>query len=158
MRRSNSLQELGDKSLQRPRSNSRISCSAKSKDNSSTGYYPRAWATGKVDALNSAELLHLATLGGAEAIAMDHVVGNFAVGKEFDALVVDLRNDGHAALDSVDKKAGLGNPILMASDWGEEDDPEDLLQKFLFVGDDRNIARIYVQGRRVDAWTRVPQG
>ena len=39
--------------------------------------------------LHPAELLHLATLGGAQALALDHRIGNFDAGKEADFVVVD---------------------------------------------------------------------
>ncbi|XP_052119981.1 guanine deaminase [Frankliniella occidentalis] len=78
--------------------------------------------------LNYQEVFYLATMGGAKALAMDNIVGNFAVGKEFDALLVSVPDpDLHIeTLDSLQQ-----------------------LQKFLYCGSERNIKEVYVQGRSV---------
>lgn len=105
--------------------------------------------------LDYQEAFYLATLGGAKgitllfdvsvfrsqigislyifsyyftALAMDEKVGNFTVGKEFDALLVSVPDpDLHVeSLDSLQ-----------------------LLQKFLYCGSERNIKEVYVQGRPV---------
>lgn len=88
--------------------------------------------------LSVATLLYLATLGGAQLCCLDHQVGSFIAGKSFDALIVNVKDDA-------------GNPAL----WGEVDslamsaqtNLEGMLERFLFCGDDRNISRVYVQGR-----------
>ncbi|KAG6873806.1 hypothetical protein C0995_011031 [Termitomyces sp. Mi166 len=85
-----------------------------------------------------ATLLYLATLGGAEVCDIDKQVGSFALGKSFDALLVDTRTSTGVpslwfpedAVQQVDQRALQG-----------------LLERFLFCGDDRNISRVYVQGR-----------
>jgi guanine deaminase len=66
-------------------------------------------------------------------------VGSFAPGKSFDALFVSVRSE-------------VGNPNI----WGVNEDEvegrealEGILEKFLFCGDDRNITRVYVQGRLI---------
>lgn len=89
-------------------------------------------------------LLYLATQGGANVCALGDRVGSFAPGKAFDALVVSTREDA-------------GNPGLWPSDLdttlgiNKERTPtqklDTLLERFLFCGDDRNIRRVYVQGR-----------
>ncbi|KAL0979656.1 hypothetical protein UPYG_G00187870 [Umbra pygmaea] len=78
------------------------------------------------------EVFRLATLGGSQALSLDEQIGNFEVGKDFDALRVNT--------------AAAGGPIDLI-DTGEE--PEKLLEKFLNLGDDRNIVEVYVAGRRV---------
>lgn len=50
------------------------------------------------------------------ALAIDHLVGNFEVGKEFDALLVSLDCPGSQV------------------DIFDDDTPEDLVQKFIFLG------------------------
>lgn len=85
--------------------------------------------------LSYAEAFHLATAGGAEALGLGDKVGNFAVGKEFDALVVDP----YAADGAIDA----------AHDPDEARDVLQAFQKFLFLGDDRNIEAIFVRGRAV---------
>ncbi|XP_053971668.1 guanine deaminase isoform X1 [Hylaeus volcanicus] len=83
------------------------------------------------EALNYKDVFYMATLGGAKALAMEHEIGNFVVGKEFDALVVDTNiSVGH--LDD------LRNYTL-----------EEKLQKFIYSGDDRNILEVYISGCKV---------
>ena len=90
-----------------------------------------------------ATLLFLATLGGAQVCCLEHQIGSFAVGKSFDALIVNVTADA-------------GNPALWSS-LGEgeagatvsEEALEGMLERFLFCGDDRNISRVYVQGRHI---------
>ncbi|KAJ7343327.1 hypothetical protein DFH08DRAFT_872372 [Mycena albidolilacea] len=85
--------------------------------------------------LSVASLLYLATLGGAEVCSLEKSVGSFSPGKSFDALVVSVRNDA-------------GNPAI----WGSDSAPRDLagmLEQFFFTGDDRNISRVYVQGKLI---------
>ncbi|KAH3745148.1 guanine deaminase [Pelomyxa schiedti] len=82
-------------------------------------------------ALTYIEAFYLATLGGAAALNMDNLVGNFVVGKAFDALLVDA--------------AAANGPIDL---FGFET-LSDMFQKFFFSGDDRNIKEVYVSGTRV---------
>jgi guanine deaminase len=77
------------------------------------------------------ELIYLATMGGAEVCSLDHVVGNFQVGKAFDALVVDV---------------GLDDNINVS---GFEHDDLALLKKWVFMGDDRSIRKVFVVGKLV---------
>lgn len=88
-----------------------------------------------------ATLLHLATLGGAQVCCLENRIGSFAAGKSFDALIVNVRD-------------GAGNPGLWGGlgegEAGAKSGKESLagmLERFLFCGDDRNISRVYVQGR-----------
>lgn len=76
------------------------------------------------------EAFYLATLGGATAVALDDKVGNFRVGKYFDALIVNMKNPG---------------PVDVLQQY----DTELLVQKFLYTGDDRNIRKVYVAGCQV---------
>ncbi|XP_051552464.1 guanine deaminase-like [Myxocyprinus asiaticus] len=77
------------------------------------------------------EVFRLATLGGSEALSLDDQIGNFVVGKDFDALRVNVCvPDG---------------PI----DLFPGDGPKVILEKFLNLGDDRNITEVYVAGRQV---------
>ncbi|KAK4946306.1 hypothetical protein LTR10_014504 [Elasticomyces elasticus] len=81
--------------------------------------------------LSFEELVYLATMGGAEVCALDHTVGNFKVGKQFDALLVDV---------------GLEDNI---NTGGHEHDDMALLKKWVFMGDDRSIRKVFVGGRLV---------
>ncbi|KKY13556.1 putative guanine deaminase [Diplodia seriata] len=86
-------------------------------------------------ALSLNETFFLATLGGAQVCGLGNKVGNFAEGKEFDALEVHTMGAG----------AGIITPIE------DEDDLATVFEKFLMTGDDRNIAKVYVRGRSVKA-------
>ncbi|XP_067295122.1 guanine deaminase [Pseudorasbora parva] len=77
------------------------------------------------------EVFRLATLGGSEALSLDERIGNFVVGKDFDALRVNVYiPDG---------------PI----DLFPGEVPKVILEKFLNLGDDRNITEVYVAGKQV---------
>ncbi|XP_016413557.1 guanine deaminase isoform X2 [Sinocyclocheilus rhinocerous] len=81
--------------------------------------------------LSFEEVFRLATLGGSEALSLDDQTGNFVVGKDFDALRVNVCvPDG-----PIDLFPGEG--------------PKVILEKFLNLGDDRNITEVYMAGRRV---------
>lgn len=89
---------------------------------------------GKDSSLSLYECFYLATLGGARVCNLDAKVGNFEVGKEFDALVIN----------TVDKEySGI---ITMIEDV---DLLKVIFEKFLMSGDDRNIAEVYVKGRSI---------
>jgi guanine deaminase len=91
------------------------------------------------------EILCLATLGGAEVCGLQDKVGNFLVGKEFDALLIDPGVKG-------------GNVDIFEEDEGDWDR---VFSKWAFNGysplkyitnlcrDDRNILKVWVQGRLV---------
>jgi len=81
--------------------------------------------------LSYREALYLATLGGAEALALDKEIGNFQAGKSFDALLVNLESEGSVV------------------DLFPERTINDLVQKFIMLGDDRNIVRVFVNGQIV---------
>ena len=84
--------------------------------------------------LSFSEIVYLATMGGAEVVGMADKIGNFEPGKKFDALVIDV--EGIVSAD--------------ASLWaGEEDLSEAMVKKWVFLGDDRNICMVYVDGRLV---------
>ncbi|KAG6905909.1 catalase A [Tephrocybe rancida] len=85
-----------------------------------------------------ATLLYLATMGGAEVCDIDKKVGSFEAGKSFDALLVNTRTSAGAP--------GLWFPEDDAAGT-DKDALKGLLERFLFSGDDRNISRVYVQGR-----------
>ncbi|KAH8335657.1 hypothetical protein KR074_008578 [Drosophila pseudoananassae] len=74
------------------------------------------------------QALYLATLGGAKALALDHLTGNFEVGKEFDALLVDV--------------SVVDDPIRLLT-------VDEMVEKFIYTGSDRNIIEVFVSGSRV---------
>nr|XP_020513631.1 guanine deaminase [Labrus bergylta] len=87
------------------------------------------------ETLTFEEVFRLATLGGSQALSMDDQTGNFEVGKDFDALRVNV--------------AAPGGPM----DLIQSDAPKILLEKFLNLGDDRNIVEVFVAGRKVVPFT-----
>lgn len=87
---------------------------------------------GKDKGLSIEELFFLATLGGARVCSLEHKVGNFAVGKEFDACVISTQEQDQI--------------MTMV----EPDDPlKTAFAKFVMTGDDRNIRNVFVRGRSV---------
>lgn len=92
-----------------------------------------------------ATLLYLATLGGAEVCNLEKKVGSLEVGKEFDALVVSVREDaGNPNLWGVDLDQDLGRTIEVG-----KEELQGMLERFLFCGDDRNIRKVYVRGQLI---------
>lgn len=91
--------------------------------------------------LSVATLLHLATLGGAQVCCLEDKIGSFAIGKSFDALIVSVRDEA----DNPSLWGGLAEQEVRATSGKER--LEGMLERFLFCGDDRNISRVYVQGR-----------
>ena len=91
---------------------------------------------GQDHALSISEGFFLATLGGAQVCGLDSKIGDFAVGKDFDALethTIDL------------ERPGVMTPVE------EEDSISVIFEKWLMTGDDRNIVKVYVRGRLVKA-------
>ncbi|TKA57415.1 hypothetical protein B0A53_00644 [Rhodotorula sp. CCFEE 5036] len=119
-------------------------------------------------------LFYLATLGGAQVCNLEDRIGNFVVGKEFDALLVQTgqkepavvvadgtngaaNGAGAASLleDELEKalaggdsvlEDGVENPALMLE---PDEGIERVFEKFLFTGDDRNLRAVFVRGRQI---------
>lgn len=87
--------------------------------------------------LGFSEIVYLATLGGAQVVGMEDKIGSFEVGKKFDALVVDV--EGVISADA----SLFGDGV---TDFG---DGEAMVKKWVFLGDDRTIRRVYVDGQLV---------
>lgn len=108
--------------------------------------------------LPNATLLYLATLGGAELCNLQDRIGSLEPGKEFDALIVDLRPEtGNPKIwwDSTYSTSGddssfttsyKSQPLGATSSVAEL---QDFLEKFFFCGDDRNISTVFVRGEMV---------
>lgn len=102
---------------------------------------PHADENKNYEPFNYKQMLYLATLGGAEALTSGDKVGNFVVGKEFDALLIDVSEDRVGTFDLPENENSA-----KASD---ETQLLQLLQKFIYAGDDRNIQNVFVAGRQV---------
>ncbi|EXJ80603.1 guanine deaminase [Capronia epimyces CBS 606.96] len=88
---------------------------------------------GKDPSLSIAECFFMATLGGAQVCGLDDKIGNFVVGKEFDALEIH----------TVGQNSGIITPVE------DVDQLPDLFEKFIMSGDERNIVKVYVRGRSI---------
>ncbi|KAF5211660.1 hypothetical protein E0198_001200 [Clavispora lusitaniae] len=90
-----------------------------------------------------AEALYMATMGGARACGLGDQVGSFAVGKTFDAQLIDLDAPGT----NVDVFA------FQKPNKPEDDDYKEklvhLVYRWVFSGDDRNCVRVWCNGRTV---------
>lgn len=82
--------------------------------------------------LKTEEAFHLATMGSAAALGMGDVLGNFLPNKKLDLLVVDVE----AAEGPID----IVEPISSYNKF----------EKFIYLGDDRNILEIYVDGMKLN--------
>lgn len=89
--------------------------------------------------LDYKQVIFLATLGGAEALSVDQVVGNFEEGKDFDALLVDVAAGTVDQYCETDLSRSKSSELRLL----------ELVQQFVYVGDDRNIHKVYVSGRQV---------
>jgi len=84
---------------------------------------------------------YLATLGGAHALYLDDVLGNFELGKEADFVALDW-NAGQAAMQWHQSLAtGGANPANI-------DQAAQLLFGIMTIGDDRNIDETWIAGKR----------
>lgn len=81
--------------------------------------------------IEPAELLYRATLGGAEALHLDSLVGSLEVGKEADFIIVDPS-----------RKTGIVDNILSKP-------TEEILSSLIFLGDDRIIEATFVRGKAI---------
>jgi guanine deaminase len=81
--------------------------------------------------LSIEEVIFLATLGGAQVCDMADKIGNFEPGKCFDALLIDLGQKDNININ------------------GWETDDLSLVKKWVFLGDDRSIRLVWVNGKLV---------
>lgn len=94
--------------------------------------------------LSVADVLYLATLGGAEVMNLEGKVGSFEVGKEFDSQFINL-NVENSRVDVFP---------WQEVDWSQKSDDEqnrirfeDLIAKWVFNGDDRNLTHLWIAGK-----------
>lgn len=81
------------------------------------------------------EAFYLATMGGAQLLGLENKIGNFSEGKEFDALLIDFNNITNNSHDE----------LIFSDDYSLRE----IFEKFIYLGDDRNIKEIYVKGARI---------
>ncbi len=85
-------------------------------------------------------LFYAATLGGARALFMDDRIGNFLAGKEADFVVLDFS----ARSDFMPPGKGIAVR-------------EEMLQRLVYVGDDRLVKETFVRGKSVYRKEATPQ-
>ncbi|KAF1978616.1 guanine deaminase [Bimuria novae-zelandiae CBS 107.79] len=101
--------------------------------------------------LSTAEALYLATRGGAAVVGLEEKIGGFDVGKEFDAQMIRLGSVPEAGdYEGTFGDEGAGGPVDI---FGFES-PEEKVEKWVYSGDDRNCAAVWVRGRLVHKTAR----
>ena len=80
--------------------------------------------------LSLAEGFYMATLGGASVLNLETKIGNFELGKSLDAILVDL--DASRPIHTFD-----------------HDTLADKFEKFIYLGDDRHMIEIFVNGNAI---------
>ncbi|NXE52313.1 GUAD deaminase, partial [Casuarius casuarius] len=87
------------------------------------------------------EAFRLATLGGSQVLGLEDVIGNFEVGKEFDALLINTKaSDSPFDLFSADAFEVIRTGLMI----------EQITENNMVKGcDDRNISEVYVSGKQV---------
>ena len=93
---------------------------------------------------------YLATLGGARALYLDDILGNFKRGKEADFVVLDW-NAGQAAM--------RWHQSLIVGDAGPEtiDQAAQVLFAIMTIGDDRNVDETWMAGKRAYSKANGPE-
>lgn len=97
------------------------------------------------------ECLFLATMGGAKVLDMDQLIGSFEIGKKFDCQEIDLQSP-QSTIDFFDWQV-LGNSSVSKKEphldvqLGKFDTNE-ILSKWFFNGDDRNVVNVWVNGKK----------
>lgn len=90
--------------------------------------------------LSVEEGLYLATRGGAKVVGLEHRIGAFEVGMDWDAQLIRLG--------SVGDDGDLGIEEGQVDIFGKES-WEDKVAKWVYTGDDRNTIAVWVKGRLV---------
>lgn len=101
--------------------------------------------------LSVEEALYLATRGGAKVCNLEHRIGGFEVGMDWDAQMIGLDVVGS------DHAAGEGEGVNGKMDFLEtgivdvfgHESWDDNVNKWVYGGDDRNTLAVWVKGRLV---------
>ncbi|RMZ95630.1 guanine deaminase [Brachionus plicatilis] len=97
----------------------------------------RSFVKSDEEPIGLSEAFYLATIGGAQLLGLEEKIGNFSEGKEFDALLIDFSNIIHK------------NDDHHEPNFSDDHSLREIFEKFIYLGDDRNIKEIYVKGLRI---------
>ncbi|SMG61830.1 guanine deaminase [Cedecea sp. NFIX57] len=86
----------------------------------------------KIRSLDPMENWYIATLGGARALSLDHVIGSFTPGKEADFIVINPQSDNALKIRTENSKS-----------------VESKIFAIEMMGDDRTIEHTYIMGEKV---------
>lgn len=105
------------------------------------------------------ECLYMATLGGAKCLNLEHRIGSFVVGKQWDAQLIEIdvvddkdpppaagKDDAEHEDAEDERSVEVGQGLVEV--WGNES-WEDKIAKWIVCGDDRNTRYVFVGGRMV---------
>lgn len=106
---------------------------------------PDKWAEAQRNRLSPYKALYASTLGGAEALRIDHLVGNFEPGKEADFVVLDWNGGQRALLWRQSSKIEGASPK-------DIHEAAELFFGLVAAGDDRAIQATYLMANC--AWQR----
>lgn len=107
--------------------------------------------------LSLADALFLATTGGAQTLDMQNKLGTFDIGKQFDTQLIDIESEGSNVdifdwqRPAISQETAASITSTTKSAFKKRLPPqishEDLLAKWFFNGDDRNVVRVWVDGK-----------
>ena len=100
--------------------------------------------------LNFSDVLYLATRGGARLLDREHELGALEVGQLFDSLLIDMEGDEFILLLSLTLEVNMFffSANSTTRPFGRET-KEELVQKFVFLGNDTNIQTVFVGEKKV---------
>ncbi|KAI3657238.1 hypothetical protein MP638_006223 [Amoeboaphelidium occidentale] len=107
----------------------------------------------KEEALTVGEVFYLATMGSAEICGLKNTVGNFEFGKDFDAVLVNIKQLSQIVGEEVKPhhhKIALelsSNHHINNIDLWDHDDLSTAFERFVYLADDRNIEKVFVKGQ-----------
>ena len=105
-----------------------------------------AMTDGDTAKLTAEEALYLATRGGAKAVGLDDRIGGFEVGMDWDAQLISIGQ--------VDENAEAHGEFEGPIDIFGWESREDVVHKWVYNGNDQNVAAVWVRGRLVHSNSR----
>ncbi len=92
--------------------------------------------------LSAPEVLYLATKGGAAVVGLEHKLGGFEVGMEWDAQLIELSHVG----DHAEEDVAVADLPVDIFGW---ESSEEKVAKWVFGGNERNTRAVWVKGSLV---------